>query len=183
MNDYVKDDCAEKLDRAARQLATGIAPGRDLWPGIEQAITAPRRRITWLAQAAAVVLLVGASSTVTWFIAKEDRPVATATPNLVFERAAFGGDYNLGPGFQDARNSLRAELDAEFGSLSPEVQAEVRANLDVIHEAIVDINAELEKDPGNVLLQQKLLSSYRQELTLMRRVSGLSRNLMTRGDI
>ena len=165
------------------QLATEIAPERDLWPGIEQAITAPRRRMTWLAQAAAVVLLVGASSSVTWMIAKDDRPVVTVTPDLVFERAAFGGDYNLGPGFQDARNSLRAELDADFGSLSPEVQADVEANLDVIHQAIVDINAELEKDPDNVLLQQKLLASYRQELNLLRRVSGLTRNLMTRGDI
>ena len=173
----------DKLDRAAMQLATEIAPERDLWPGIEQAITAPRRRVTWLAQAAAVVLLVGASSSVTWMIAKEDRPVASVTPDLVFERAAFGGDYNLGPGFQDARNSLRAELDAEFGSLSPEVQADVRANLDVIHQAIVDINAELERDPHDALLQQKLLATYRQELNLLRRVSGLTRNVMTRSDI
>ncbi len=183
MNDYVKDDRAEKLDRAVMQLATEIAPERDLWPGIEHAITAPRRRMTWLAQAAAVVLLVGASSTVTWFVAKDDRPVAMVTPDLVFERAAFGGNYNLGPGFQDARNSLRAELDAEFGKLSPEVQAEVRANLDVIRGAIVDINAELEIDPDNALLQQKLLAAYRQELNLLRRVSGLTRNVMTRSDI
>ncbi len=176
-------DFDDRLDRAAAQLATHIAPRRDLWPGIEQAIAAPRRRMTWLAQAAAVVLLVGASSTVTWFVAKDDRPVAAVSPDLVFERAAFGGDYSLGPGFLDARNGLRAELDAEFGSLSPEVQSEVRTNLDVIHQAIVNINAELEKDPDNALLQQKLLSAYRQELNLLRRVSGLTRNVMTRDDI
>ena len=179
----MNSDFDDKLDRAAMHLRTEIAPERDLWPGIEHAITTPRRRVTWLAQAAAVVLLVGASSSITWFVAKDDRPIVTVSPDLVFERAAFGGDYNLGPGFQDARNSLRAELDAEFGLLSPEVQAEVQANLDLIHQAIVDINAELTKDPGNALLQQKLLSSYRQELSLLRRVSGLSRNLMTRGDI
>ena len=116
-------------------------------------------------------------------IAKDDRPVVAVMPDLVFERAALGGDYNLGPGFQDARNSLRAELDAEFGRLSPEVQADVQANLDVIHQAIVDINAELEKDPDNALLQHKLLAAYRQELNLLRRVSGLSRNVMMRSDI
>jgi hypothetical protein len=182
-DDYVKDSRDDRLDRAATQLATEIAPGRDLWPGIEQAIMTPRRRMTWLAQAAAVVLLVGASSAVTWFVAKDDRPIVTVSPDLAFERAAFGGDYNLGPGFQDARNSLRAELDAEFGQLSPEVQAEVQANLDLIYQAIVDINAELEKDPDNALLQRKLLASYRQELNLLRRVSGLARNVMTRSDI
>ena len=69
MNDYVKDKRADRLDQVAMQLATEIAPERDLWPGIEQAIAAPRRRMTWLAQAAAVVLLVGASSTVTWMVA------------------------------------------------------------------------------------------------------------------
>ena len=183
MTDYVKDDRAEGLDRAAMQLALEIAPERDLWPGIEHAITAPRRRMRWLAQAAAVVLLVGASSSVTWFVAKDTGGVATATPDLVFERAAFGGNYNLGPGFQDARNSLLAELDAEFGKLSPEVQDEVQANLDVIHAAIVSINMELENDPDNALLQQKLLAAYRQELNLLRRVSGLTRNVMTRSDI
>ena len=54
----------DKLDQAARQLATEIAPERDLWPGIEQAIAAPPRRErsmwnTLWAQAAAIVLLVG----------------------------------------------------------------------------------------------------------------------------
>ena len=56
----------DKLDRAARELATEISPKRDLWPGIAEAIATPKRS-RWtpiLAQAAAIVLLVGIGSTI-----------------------------------------------------------------------------------------------------------------------
>ena len=175
----------DKLDHAARQLATEVAPERDLWPGIEQAIKVPsRRQMPWYAQAAAIVLLVGASSAVTYVAVKGDgSPTIAVSPELVFEQAAFGGNYHLGPGFQDARRSLRVQLDTELRRLSPEAQADIQANLDVIHGAIVEINTALEKEPDNVLLQSKLLGAYREELTLLRRVSGLTRNVMTRNDI
>ena len=141
----------DKLDQAARQLATEVAPQRDLWPGIEQAIRTPRRRMPWYAQAAAVVLLVGGSSGVTYLAVKDSSgPTVSVSPELVFERAAFGGDYHLGPGFQAARNSLRAQLDAELGRLSPEAQQDIQANLDVIHGAIIEINTALEQEPDRL---------------------------------
>jgi len=174
----------DRLDHAARQLATEIAPERDLWPGIEQAIRTPRRRTPWYAQAAAVLLLVGASSSITYLAVKDDAGPSVSVPTeLVFERAAFGGEYHLGPGFQAARNSLRAQLDVELDQLSQEAQQDVQANLDVIHSAIVEINAALEDEPDNVLLQQQLLRAYRDELALLRRVGGLTRNVMIRNDI
>ena len=137
-----------------------------------------------LAQAAAIVLLIGASSAVTYVAVKGDAgPVVAITPELVFEQASFGGNYHLGPGFQDARNSLRAELDVELQRLSPEARKDVRANLSLIHQAIMDINAALEQEPDNTLLQLKLLRAYREELTMLRRVGGLTRNVMMRNDI
>ena len=60
---------------------------------------------------------------------------------------------------------------------------DIQDNLDVIQKAIVEINTALEQEPDNVLLQSKLLGAYREELTLLRRVSGLTRNVMTRNDI
>ena len=174
----------DKLDQAARGLATEITPERDLWPGIEQAIRVPQRRTPWYAQAAAVLILVGASSGVTYLAVTNDSgPVVSVAPELIFEKAAFGGDYHLGPGFQDARNSLRAQLDTELSRLSPEAQQDIQANLDVIHLAIVEINTALEQDADNVLLQQQLLRAYREELALLRRVGGLTRNVMMRNDI
>ncbi len=179
-----------KLDLAARQLATEISPERDLWPGIAEAIEKPRRipqQSRWipvLAQAAAVVLLVGGSSAVTYFaVVDSNGPVTAVAPELVFEQASFGNNYNLGPGFQDARNGLRTELEVELERLSPEAQTDIQANLDLIHNAIVEISTALDGEPDSVMLQQKLLRTYREELTLLRRVGGLTRNMMMRNDI
>jgi hypothetical protein len=176
----------DNLDLTARQLATEISPERDLWPGIAEAIEKPQRPrwMPMLAQAAAVVLLIGGSSAVTYVAVKGNSgPITAVAPDLVFEQASFGKNYNLGPGFQDARNSLRAELDVELSRLSPDARQDIKANLDVIHGAIIEINTALESEPDNVMLQQKLLGAYREELTLLRRVGGLTRNVMMRNDI
>lgn len=176
----------DKLDRATARLATEIRPEHDLWPGIAAAITQPARPhwTRMMVQAAAIVLLVGASSGITWFAVRNDSsPVVNVAPELVFEQASFGSNYHLGPGFQDARNSLRAALDAELARLSPAVRSDIQANLDMIHDAIVEINEALDEEPGSTSLQQQLLRAYREELMLLRRVSGLTRDVMTRNDI
>lgn len=177
----------DKLMQAAKRLATEIRPERDLWAGIEAAIEEPARS-RWtpmLAQAAAVVLLVGASSTITYMAVKDTVPTPTvvATTEMIFEQASFGNRYTLGPGFQDARNGLVAELNVELARLSPEAGKDIETNLTLIHGAINNMNNELEADPENTLLQEQLLRMYHEELALLRRVSGLSRNVMMRNDI
>jgi len=176
----------DKLMQAATQLSTEISPDRDLWPEIAEAIErpAPRRWTPMLAQAAAVVLLVGASSTVTYMTMKDSNPTTVvASPDMIFEQASFGNRYHLGPGFQDARNALVADLDFELQRLSPEARENIETNLTLIHSAINEINNALEEEPENTLLQERLLRTYREELALLRRVSGLSRNVMMRNDI
>jgi hypothetical protein len=176
----------EKLMQAAAQLDTEISPQRDLWPGIAQGIEAPQRTgwMPMFAQAAAVVLLVGASSAVTYVAVREPQPqVAQVAPALVFERASFGSNHELGDEFNDARNALVAQMSVELEKLVPTARAEVEANIGLIQEAIYEINLALEQDPNNTLLQQRLLSAYREELTLLRRVSGLTRDIMMRNDI
>ena len=176
----------DKLLQAARELNTEPSPQRDLWPGIAQAMQAPQRSL-WtpmLAQAAAVVLLVGGSSAVTYIAVKQPQPqVMQIAPELTFEQASFGTGYELGDEFVKARNVLIAELDVELKRLAPTPRAEVAANIALIQDAIYEINAALEEDPNNTLLQQQLLSAYREELTLLRRVGGLTRDIMMRNDI
>ena len=180
---------AEREDRLiaeARKLATSIEPERDLWPGIEEAIKAPARR-SWtpmFAQAASMVLLVAASSAITWYAVKGDTVAAPEyRAELIFEQASFGAGYTLGPGFQDARGMLMADLNTALEQLSLEQRADVENSLAVMHAVIDQINAELEKDPENVYLQEMLLKTYREELALMRRVGGLTKDVMLRNDI
>lgn len=183
----------DKLMADAARLAREIAPGRDLWPGIEAAISAParpgappdRRRTPWYAQAAAAVLLVAGSSLVTYVLVDRDEiPMPQPAPEgLVLESASFGGQYELSNGYKLARTNLQAHMQQELAKLSPEARAEVEENLAVIRGAINEINAALEEEPGNVLLQDLLLRTYREELAVMRKVGGLTQNVMLRNDI
>jgi hypothetical protein len=181
---------------AARKLPAGIAPRRDLWPGIAAAIAAekaalPRARPGWnrlFAQAAAVLLLVGGSSGVTWLAMKQDvKPLSTepSAEALHFQSVAgsFGSQYHLGPEFLDARNDLVTRLDDELERLSPETRADVQKNLGTIRAAIVEINSALAKEPDNALLQGLLMNAYRDELAVMRRVDGMTNSIMRRTDI
>jgi phosphoserine phosphatase len=190
-DDTTFDD--ELMANAAR-LATTVRPERDLWPEIEQSISTPagRSRSVWntvWAQAAAVLLLVGGSSGVTYLAMSGDDdptvPVADGTPQLVFEpaSASFGSQYNLGPDYVDARRVLSGNLSEQLEALSPEAREEVLTNIETIRNAIDDINRALANDPDNVLLQQLLIDTYRDELAVMRKVDVISNAAMYRGDI
>lgn len=177
----------DKLMTDAARLATEIAPQRDLWPGIEAAITRPARRprTMYLAQAAAVLLLVAGSSFITYTV-MDTEPVVIERPvpgELVLEDASFGGQYELSSGYKLARSNLQAQMDHELQKLSPESRREVEQNLALIRGAIAEINAALEREPGNALLQELLLKTYREELAVMRKVGGLTQDVMLRNDI
>lgn len=182
----------DKMMQAAKGLATEIAPSLDLWPGIEAAIEQPQapRQTPWYAQAAAVLLLVGASSMVTYSVIKYDeanQPVETVVQvvptNMAFERAAFGGNHTLESVYGRAAGNVESNLDKGLESLSPEARADVERNLGVIRQAIADISSALEDEPNNQFLQELLVQAYRNELALMNRVGGMTRRVMARNDI
>ncbi|MCI0518083.1 MAG: hypothetical protein L0Y45_09655 [Woeseiaceae bacterium] len=184
----------DALMAAASALPKEIKPGRDLWPGIEQALTrkqswiGPRNRQGVFAQAAAVLLMIGASSGLTYLAVKDGSspvsPVVTGVER-VFEpvSGSFGSRYTLGPDFLEARNALAERLEGEMEKLSPESRAVVQRNLDAIHDAIVEINKALAEEPDNVLLQDLLLRSYHEEVALMQQVGGIRNSAMNRTDI
>ncbi len=195
MSEYERDD--DELMRMARGLATDIQPQRDLWPGIESAIADTDRgadarpAVRWprlMAQAAAVLLLVGGSSAITWLTMQDAAaPVeqVAETRDLAFQpvSGSFGSEYSLGPDFTDARNNLVAKLDEELERLPADTRAEVEKNIATIRAAIAEINIALAKEPENVLLQQLLLRTYNEELSVMRKVDLLTTSVMRREDI
>jgi hypothetical protein len=193
MNDMQETEFDIELMEAAAGLPKEITPQRDLWPGIEQAIAQPpvTERSRWapmLAQAAAVVLLVGGSSGLTYLAVSDDGPRSTPmipVEPLEFEpvSGSFGSHYNLGPDFQNAHNDLSAQLDEELATLSLDTRSEVEANLNAIRAAILEINQALDKEPDNPFLQRLLLSTYREELSIMKKVDGMASSVMRRNDI
>ena len=191
MSDDRLTDFDDELMYAAGNLERDIQPPDDLWPAIEAAIEAPPQISPWtryLAQAAAVVLLVGGSSGLTYLAVSGDRSTVTPVPQasvmpLNAISASFGDRYTLGPDFQDARRDLEGRLATELERLSPEARAEVEANMQTIRTAIEEINQALANEPDNVLLQELLLSSYQEELALMRQVNGITSAVMLRQDM
>ncbi len=177
----------DKLIKAASGLATEISPERDLWPAIEVAINKPKRS-RWtpmLAQAAAVVLIVGAASLLTYVAVKYDNPdVAQVAPaNLVFERTAFGAEYTFASVYGRAGGDVQARFDRELAKLSPEAREGVELSLSVMRQAIDDISRALEKDPNNAFLQKLLVEAYSTELALKNRVGRMTQRVMARKDI
>lgn len=177
----------DKLIADASRLTKAVTPQRDLWPDIEASIRAPRERhgIPWYAQAAAVLLLVGGSSAVTYIVTKQEANVSPVATNggLVLESASWGGEFEMSVDYKAARRSLQEQLHDELRSLSPESRADVEQNLQVIRDAITEINAALEAEPDNAHLQGLLLRTYREELAVMQHVGGLTQNVMSRNDI
>ena len=184
--DNVNNDA---LTQAASKLAAGEQPERDLWPEIEAAITAPQKQ-RWqfpFAQAAAVLLLVGGSSAVT-FVAMQDRgaevvPHMAVRGELIVEPAAFGNYFELGPDYENARADLTTQLEKELESLPPETRAEIEKNLASVRAAIAEINQAMANQPNNVKLQLLLLNNYRRELEILSGMSGMTTGVMSRTDI
>jgi hypothetical protein len=193
MNETDETKFDRELMAAAAGLDKAIAPQRDLWPAIEQAIVEPQVQGRWrwspfLAQAAAVILLIGGSSTLTYLAVSDDGPAyspVTTFETLEFKpvSGSFGSQYNLGPGFQDAHNDLGAQLEADLQTLSPETRAEVEKNLEVIRAATLEINQALDKEPDNPFLQKLLIGTYREELAVMKQVDGMATSVIRRNDI
>lgn len=193
MSDTDDRNIDEQLLARAAQLDTSVMPQRDLWPDIAAAISEPARperpkRSTWWAQAAAVVVLIGGSSGLTYLALNESDDQVTVvgdTQTLIFEpvSGSFGSQYNLGPDYQDARRGLVANLDDALQNLPAETRDEVVTNIETIRQAIKDINKALAEEPDNVLLQELLLGTYRDELSLMMKVDVITSAAMRRGDI
>ena len=182
MNDRDED----RIMQAAARLTTEVSPERDLWPGIEEAIRKPQR--SWwtpmLAQAAAVVMLVGASSMVTYVLVKEEpQIIEVARPTLTTEFTAHARANTLGAEYDQARGDVADRLDRELSRLSPQTRAEVERNLVVIREAIAEISTALEEEPDNRLLQELLVATYREEVAIMQRVGQLTSKVLARQDI
>ncbi len=176
----------DRIMSAAARLTTEVRPERDLWPGIEEAIRKPQR--SWwtpmLAQAAAVVLLVGASSMVTYVLVKEEpQIIEVERPALNTVFASYARANTLGADYDEARGAVATQLDRELERLSPQTRDEVDRNLAVIRQAIAEISKALEQEPDNRLLQDLLVDTYREEVAIMQKVGRLTNQVLARQDI
>lgn len=174
-----------RLDQRLRRLPAELPPARDLWPSIEGRLgspirttsmpAGPRRRSAWpLLAMAASVAIVGVLVV---------RLLDPGAPPSAVAAAPFGPTYELGGGYLAARAGLVDDLEQRLAHLDPGARAAVLENLETIRRAMAEINAALGEDPANVLLQNQLLATYQDELSVLANLQRVTGRLPTRNEL
>ena len=91
---------------------------------------------------------------------------AAASPESTLNEAE--ADYDR------ATNALLATLRDHRDRLAPETIQSVEQNLAVIDEALAQVRAAMDKDPGNAELTRMLAATHRKKVDVLRRVVKLS---------
>ena len=178
------DRNTNRLDRALAALPRDVEPAVDLWPGIADALPpraeAPRRGLpAWAWQAAAAVVLVVGSSMLTATLVRREtlRSVEAQAQSEVAEAlvpAAFLPARHLGADYDAARRQLAASLEERLAAMPPNARQKLEYNLAEMRRAADEINAALERRPGDPLLEELLLNTYQDELGVISSVNQLT---------
>ncbi len=178
-----------RLDQRLRRLHPDLPPARDLWPSIEARLERParvtparpgRRRAWPLLAMAASVAVVGV---LVVNLLHQDPPLPPEAAQQATPMSPFGPGYQLGGEYQAARAGLVDDLERRLATLDPEARAAVQENLETIRRAVAEINAALGDDPANVLLQNQLLATYQDELSVLANLQRVTGRLPKRNDI
>lgn len=171
-----------RLDKALNELPIEIQPKNDLWLNISQAISKDRgrkardsRQPLFVRLAIAASLVVVSSLATSWWIAQSDsrqRALAvngefTALVGPVILPASYDETKVPGARYLQDRAELVQALEKKIQLLPDETRRKVASDLLAIQRALQDISQELTGDPGNVFLQQLLLTMYQRELMLL----------------
>ncbi|MEO0422933.1 MAG: hypothetical protein AAF184_11385 [Pseudomonadota bacterium] len=186
----------QELDQAIRELPRQITPPNDLWPHIEKRLT-PRDELGAEARAsetvaaratgnghlwglAATVLLV-ATASLTTFVATRAHYAPTGMRDaLVAQLPAPTDEFTpiaanvLPVDYTMARGELMAILEASLERLDPASRRVVAGTLLEIRAALTTIELALAEDPDNASLQQLLVTTSQQELSLLKSVQRLA---------
>ena len=164
-------------------------PGRDLWPGILDAI-APgkpviplRQRRPWHAHvprlAAAAVLIATLSGGSVWLAMRQRTAVPPATvsarPQSATPATVIPASARAERTYDAAVADLRAVLDSGRGRLDSTTVAVLERNLAIVDSAVADAQRAVQSDPNNVYLNTYLARTMRRKIDLLRQAATLAR--------
>ncbi len=166
-----------ELLQSAAALPQSIEPPAEVWANVQARTTkhSTRTATLWSLRyplAAAAVVLIIASSTITALLLKSNPRVSapTAGSNAVSLVALEAADREY------ARIALELEttLNNRAAQIDPATVKTVRENLVIIDHAIADARAALQKTPGNTELSRLISTSYRRKIGMLERTLRLS---------
>jgi anti-sigma factor RsiW len=171
------------LQQSTRALPRGVAPERDLLPGIRDRIGRDARRgagpawLRWAAVAASVIVLTSA----VWVgLRSIDPGPAPADDAAGVSSVMLAADFNLAEfeaaemEYEEAAAHLLDLVEGRGGELSPETRAVIEENLQIIDAAIDQVREALNDEPGDSRNGHILNALYRQKVEFLWRVSRLS---------
>lgn len=134
--------------------------------------------MSWSQLAAAAIVLVALTGSVTWFFAQSPpSPVAEATgeiPDVVPVAVAdLSGSGELFEEYEAGTAQLEDILTQGAGVLSPETLDIIRQSLTAIDEAIEEARVALENDPGSPVLGRILKNNMKEKLELLRETAAV----------
>ena len=175
-------DADARLDKVLHELPIEIPPKNDLWLNIGRAIATGRepkardsRQALFVRLAIAASLVVVSSLATSWWITQSEsrqRALAlngefTALVGPVILPASYDETKVPGARYLQDRAELVQALEKQILLLPEETRQKVASDLLAIQRALQDISQELTGDPGNIFLQQLLLTMYQRELMLL----------------
>jgi anti-sigma factor RsiW len=168
------------LRARAESLPRRVEPARDLWPGIEARLLAEPpaglaaawapERVQWLAALAATVLVAAALVATLVTRSAGPRPAGGLGGPAAVVPAVMDVE-SAGMRYQAARRELDAVLAARRSQLSPDTVRAIDENLAIIDAAVAQIDAALERDPGNRDLAGLLVATWERQADALQRFS------------
>jgi hypothetical protein len=183
-------NAGERLEHMLAALPQDIEPQRDLWPDIAAQIEAGRGSGTrrWMWQLAAGLVLVVCSSLLTAGLLQRREPTASQRPAEAVQepatvRVGFGPGQALDAEYVAARQQLADLLAQRIDTLPASARSKLESNLAEMRRAAAEINAALELQPGDPLLEELLLTTYQAELGVLANVNQLARTDAAAGNL
>ena len=170
---------AGKTISELQQLPQAIAPPRDLWPSIANAIAAQAavpparhghtRGLPWAASLAASVAMVMLGVLIGRGMQSTTTPAGAGSAAApIYVEAALRAD----PRFERTRIELRTQVAQQLAAMAPTERDQVAASLAALRRSVAEIEAAIGREPANALLQELLVSTYQDEMRALAMVAG-----------
>jgi hypothetical protein len=164
--------------RALHELASDVAPTRNLWPGIAAAIDAEcaanaaantdTHRGLWRMGMglAASVALIAVGMFVGRMLPGDHAGAMAGMPSPAVNAALLPA---IAPDGRHAatRERLLRDADAKLAELPVQDRERVAASLAAIRRSVQEIEAALGREPANALLQELLVNAYQDEMRVL----------------
>jgi len=171
--------------QAVAALPRTVAPGRDLWPGIQARLTQrnpagaePKRRPGWYRQALAAAVL--SALAIGLFMGHQyEPPPDQQTEALAQEHYAVPTSMALQAAVQITEREYQAAfrefipVGARHTLVGPEAMQSIESSWQEVQQAEIALQAALADYPDNTYLNQRLLDLRSQQLAFMQQLAML----------